>query len=81
MESAIGTAVFGASTGTTVLAIVVVSVLALAWLVSLFALVVDTISVGAKIVWFLALTLLAPVAIPAYFLWRRNRRARVAESP
>jgi hypothetical protein len=69
-----GAAVLGASTGTTVVLIVIVSVLALAWLVSLFVLVLDTISVGAKIVWFLALTVLAPVAIPAYFLWRLSRR-------
>jgi hypothetical protein len=80
MEGVVGAAALAASAGTTVLAIVIVSVLALAWLVSLFALVLDTISVGAKIVWFLALTLLAPVAIPAYFYWHRSRHAHVAEN-
>ena len=75
-----GAAVLATSTGMTVLLIVIAGVLALAWLVSLFALVLDTISVGAKIVWFLALTLLAPLAIPAYFLWRLSRRRALAES-
>ena len=56
-----------------ILSIVVVTVLGLLWVVSLFLLVVDRISVGAKVVWFLALTLLAPVAIPVY-LWLRHRR-------
>jgi hypothetical protein len=71
-------AVVGASTATTVVAIVIVVLLSLAWLLSLVFLVFDTISIGAKVVWFLALTLLAPVAIPAYFLWRRSRRQTVA---
>jgi hypothetical protein len=75
-----GAAVLGTSTGTTVVLIVIAVVLSLAWLVSLVVLVLDTISVGAKIVWFLALTLLAPLAIPAYFLWRRSRRKALAES-
>jgi hypothetical protein len=75
-----GATVLGASTGTTVVLIVIVVVLSLAWLVSLVVLVFDTISVGAKIVWFLALTLLAPVAIPAYFLWRLSRRKEPAGS-
>jgi hypothetical protein len=43
-----GVAVLGASTGTTVVLIVIVVVLALAWLVSLFVLVLDTISFGAR---------------------------------
>jgi hypothetical protein len=73
-------AVVAASTGTTVLLIVLAVGLGLAWLVSLFVLAFDTISIGAKIVWFLALTLLAPFAIPAYFLWRRSRRPTVADS-
>ena len=44
-----------------------------AWVVSFFLLVMDSISVGWTVVWFLLLTLLAPVAIPVY-LWRRYRR-------
>jgi hypothetical protein len=67
-----------ASTGTTVVLIVLAVALGVAWLVSLFAVAFDTISVGSKIAWFLALTLLAPFAIPAYFLWRRSRRPAVA---
>ena len=41
--------------------------------VSLFLLVTDSIGVGAKILWFLALTLLAPFAIPIYLVTRRRR--------
>ena len=62
-----------------ILSIVVVTLLGLLWLVSLFLLVLDSISVGAKVVWFLALTLLAPVAIPVY-LWLRHRRLRGEEA-
>ena len=75
-----GADVLAAGTGTTVLAIVVVVLLSLAWLAALILLVFDTISVGAKIVWFLALTVLAPVAIPAYFVVWRRRREAVADS-
>ena len=62
-----------------ILSIVIVSMLGLLWVISLFLLVVDSISVGAKVVWFLALTLLAPVAIPVY-LWLRYRRVRGGEA-
>ena len=57
-----------------ILGIIVVSVLFVAWIVSLFLLVVDSIGVGAKILWFLALTVLAPFAIPIYLVTRRRRR-------
>jgi hypothetical protein len=73
-------AVAAASTGTTVVLIVLAAALGVAWLVSLFVVAFDRISTGAKVVWFLALTLLAPFAIPAYFLWRRSRRQAVADS-
>jgi len=56
-----------------VISLVVVSVLFLAWLVALFMLLVDSISVGAKILWFLVLTCLAPVAIPIYLVLRHRR--------
>jgi hypothetical protein len=56
-----------------ILGLIVVSVLFVAWIVSLFLLVVDSIGVGAKILWFLALTLLAPFAIPIYLVTRRRR--------
>jgi hypothetical protein len=55
------------------ISLVVVSLLFLAWLIALFALLVDSISVGAKIIWFVALTCLAPVAIPIYFVLRHRR--------
>jgi hypothetical protein len=74
-------ALLGETAGKTVVLLVIAGLLALAWLVSLFVLVLDSISVGAKILWFLALTLLAPFAIPAYFLWRQSRRRAVGESP
>jgi hypothetical protein len=56
-----------------ILGLIVAVLLAVAWLVSLFLLVVDSIGVGAKILWFLALTLLAPFAIPIYLVTRRRR--------
>jgi hypothetical protein len=55
-------------------------VLGVLWVISLFLLVLDSISVGAKVVWFVALTLLAPVAIPVY-LWLRYRRLGGGEAP
>ena len=56
-----------------VISLVVVSLLFFAWLIALFALLVDSISVGAKILWFILLTCLAPVAIPVYFVLRHRR--------
>jgi hypothetical protein len=43
-------------------------------IVALFAFLVDSISVGAKTIWFLALTCRARVAIPIYFVLRPRRR-------
>ena len=57
---------------------VVLAALCIAWLVSLFLLVADTISVGAKIVWFVFLTCLAPFVIPLYLVLRHRRRAAAA---
>ena len=62
------------------LAIVVMAALALLWVMSLMYVVADSISVFAKVIWFLALTLLAPVAIPVYFLTRHHRHAATAAS-
>jgi len=59
-----------------VLSIIVLGLLAIAWVVSLFLLVADSISVVAKIVWFLALTCLAPIAIPVYLILRHRRRSQ-----
>jgi hypothetical protein len=64
--------------GAIFLLIVLLGLLALLWIVSLLTLVMDSISVGAKILWFLLITLLAPLGIPAYFLWRHSRRGAVA---
>ena len=56
-----------------VISILVLGVLFLAWLVALFLLVGDSISFLAKIVWFVFLTCLAPIAIPLYFILRHHR--------
>ncbi len=58
-----------------VVSIVVLGALAIAWLVSLFMLIVDSISVGAKILWFVALTCLAPITIPLYLILRHRRHS------
>jgi len=64
--------------GAIFLLIVLLGLLALLWIVSLLMLVMDSISVGGKILWFLLITVVAPVGIPAYFLWRHSRRGAVA---
>jgi hypothetical protein len=53
--------------------VILLAILFVAWLVALFMIVVDSISVVAKILWFLAVTLLAPIGIPAYFIVRHRR--------
>lgn len=57
-----------------VLAIVVAVVLVVAWLVALTMAIMDTTSAGEKVVWCIALTVLAPIAIPVYFVVRSRRR-------
>ncbi|HEX6762181.1 MAG TPA: hypothetical protein VF094_05230 [Gaiellaceae bacterium] len=59
------------------LSIVVLGGLALIWLACLFLLVGDSISAFAKIVWFLLLTFLAPIAIPVYLILHHRRAARL----
>jgi hypothetical protein len=59
-----------------VLEIVLLAILFVAWVVCLFLLVVDSIPFWQKVVWFLALTILAPIGIPAYLLARRGRAAQ-----
>ena len=61
-----------------VISIVVLGALFIAWIVSLFLLIADSISFGAKILWFVFLTCLAPIAIPIYFILRHHRHAAVA---
>jgi hypothetical protein len=55
------------------ISLVVVTLLFFAWLIALFMLLVDSVSVGAKILWFILLTCLAPVAIPVYLVLRHRR--------
>ena len=58
-----------------VISILVLGALLIAWIVSLFLLVVDSISVLAKIAWFLFLTCVAPIAIPVYLILRHRRHS------
>lgn len=59
-----------------IVVIILLFVLTAAWIFSLFALVGDSISFLAKVVWFVALTCLAPFAIPVYLVTRHRRRSR-----
>ena len=54
--------------------IVVLGVLFFLWIYCLFLLVADSISVLAKILWFVFLTCVAPLAIPLYLILRHRRR-------
>jgi type VI protein secretion system component VasK len=56
------------------LGIIVAVVLAVAWLVALTLAIMDSIPVGEKILWVIALTVLAPIAIPVYLVLRSRRR-------
>jgi hypothetical protein len=53
----------------------------LVWVASLFVLVLDSISVGAKVLWFVAMTVAAPFAIPVYLGLRLLRHRRGAVEP
>jgi hypothetical protein len=70
---AAGAAVLGLGGLGILLLIVLLGLLALLWIVALFMLVMDSISIGAKILWFLFVTLPAPIGIPAYFIARSRR--------
>jgi hypothetical protein len=56
-----------------VVSIIVLGGLFFLWLAALFMLVADSIGIGAKIIWFIFLTCLAPIAIPIYFVTRTRR--------
>jgi hypothetical protein len=56
-----------------VLSIFVLGGLFILWLWSVFLLVTDSISWIAKIVWFILLVCLAPLAIPAYLILHHHR--------
>jgi hypothetical protein len=60
------------------ISIIVLGGLFILWIFCLFLLVTDSISVLAKIVWFVVLTCLAPLAIPLYLILRHHRHAAVA---
>ena len=61
-----------------ILEILLMSALAVLWLVTLFLIVTDDISVGAKVLWALLTIVLAPFAIPVYLILR-HRRHREAD--
>jgi hypothetical protein len=61
-----------------VVSIVVLGLLFLLWIASLFLLVTDSISALAKIAWFVAITCLAPIAIPVYLVLRHRRQTQGA---
>jgi hypothetical protein len=65
--------VLAASTTEIVVSLLVAFALFVVWLYALFVLVLDDISFGAKVVWFLLLTLLVPISVPTY-LYLRHRR-------
>ena len=56
-----------------VVEILVVAALAVLWLVTLFLIVADNISGGAKALWLLLTIVLAPFAIPVYLVLRHRR--------
>lgn len=58
-----------------VVSIVVLGGLFLLWLSALFMLVMDSMGLVAKIIWFICLTCFAPIAIPVYFVTRTRRLA------
>jgi len=58
------------------LSIVVLGGLFLLWLFTLVVIVSDSISVPAKILWFLLVTCIAPLAIPVYLFWHHIRMQR-----
>lgn len=56
-----------------VISIVVATILGLAWLITMVAVALDAISVGGKILWWVLVTLLAPISIPVYWVLRHRR--------
>jgi len=60
------------------LSIIVLGGLFLIWLVTLFVIVTDSISVFAKIVWFVLVTCIAPLAIPIYLILHHRRVTHAA---
>jgi hypothetical protein len=67
-----------ASTGEIVVSIVVATILGVAWLVTMFVIGFDSLPVGGKVLWWVLVTLLAPIAIPVYFVLRHRRSTAAA---
>ena len=61
--------------------ITLAAVLFAIWVVSLFLLVLDDISVGSKVLWFIVLTVLAPISVPVYLFLRHRRHTRPTAAP
>jgi hypothetical protein len=61
-----------------VISIIVLGGLFVLWLFCLFLLIADSMSVLAKILWFILLTCLAPLAIPAYLILHHYRAVQAA---
>jgi hypothetical protein len=55
------------------LEIILLTILFIAWVVTLALVIMDRMSIGGKIVWLLAVTVLAPIAIPVYLIVRTRR--------
>ena len=72
----VDTLVLGASTTEIVVSLAVAALLFGVWLVANFLLVLDDIPFLSKVLWFLALTLLLPIAVPLYLFLRHRRHSR-----
>jgi hypothetical protein len=73
--AAVDALVLGASVLEIVVAFTVAALLCGVWVVANFLLVLDDIPILSKVVWFLALTLLLPIAVPLYLFLRHRRHA------
>lgn len=74
--AAVDALVLGASVLEIVVAFTVAALLCGVWVVANFLLVLDDIPILSKVLWFLALTLLLPIAVPLYLILRHRRHAR-----
>ena len=68
-------ALLAVSTAEVVVTLTVATTLFLGWLYTLFVLIVDDISFGAKVAWFFPLVLLIPISVPTYLFLRHRRHA------
>ena len=74
--AAVDALVLGASVLEIVVAFTVAALLCGVWVFANFLLVLDDIPILSKVLWFLALTLLLPIAVPLYLFLRHRRHAR-----